>query len=394
MTLPDRYDLAVDHLLNQFTNSDLFLEFLRAVFNRIKDTDDILCYIKDNFNLDNATGVWLDLLGVIVGIDQRPQQFLHPSIAFTYRNLIDDPDPRKGYSELGTLSGGYYDDYNGVPALSRAATFHEPFDNGQLIEANGTLHGDITLGPGYADIGASTADYVDYNGNPNIPVGTGAFTFFIKASNSTEGGFGSRVFGQLGGASGPSMSTTSGKLTLGYPDVDPTTLYVSDVDAESTDTYMLGLRFDGTDSTSAFIDGVEVGRIDGYAASVTTAALHLGVNVNLNSHMEYRCGGCWIFNSALPDLDIANFTHYQTQRLNDADFRALIRAKAIANISRGTIPEIYTFIKDGLDLDVSVSTPDTGRVIIDLNTSVTNGVKRLIEQFAPVISGVRAEVVS
>lgn len=110
-----RIDVALERLLNQFEDADeSIIEIFRAIFNRIAEVDALLEGLLLYRWLDTAEGVWLDVIGTIVGIS-RPAESVSPSIIFTYKSIGDPNDPNKGYGTLPqTNSVGLYNSVFGL----------------------------------------------------------------------------------------------------------------------------------------------------------------------------------------------------------------------------------------------------------------------------------------
>lgn len=104
MAVTDRYILATEHLMNQFQNSVDFKKLLRVAFNRILDSDEVLYNLENKTDINNATGVWLDILGRIVGLKRPPAEFDQNKL-FTY-GAIGVSDPLKGYCGTEELTDG------------------------------------------------------------------------------------------------------------------------------------------------------------------------------------------------------------------------------------------------------------------------------------------------
>lgn len=109
-----RADKALGRVLNQFVNSLRYIELLRTVVTQMEAVDDLLASLATMRWIDTAEGVWLDMVGVIVGI---PRFFAEdPGPYFTYKDAypgVDDPD--LAYSGLpGPALGGMYSSIHGV----------------------------------------------------------------------------------------------------------------------------------------------------------------------------------------------------------------------------------------------------------------------------------------
>jgi predicted DNA-binding transcriptional regulator AlpA len=109
-----RIDTALQRLLNQFEDAEDMIELFRAIFNRIAEADALLEGLLLNRWLDTAEGVWLDIIGAIVGVP-RPAGEVDPSIIFTYRAETDVSDPNKGYGTLPQVNAvGLYNSLFGL----------------------------------------------------------------------------------------------------------------------------------------------------------------------------------------------------------------------------------------------------------------------------------------
>jgi len=63
-------DTGLDRVINEFTESHNLLALLEAFLNRLDDSESILVDLRDKRSIDNATGVWLDIVGDIVGLNR------------------------------------------------------------------------------------------------------------------------------------------------------------------------------------------------------------------------------------------------------------------------------------------------------------------------------------
>jgi hypothetical protein len=105
---------ALSRLLNQYSDATRIIDLLTDIFARIEDSNDILDDLLNLRDLDSATGVWLDVLGVIVGVE-RPYKELSSAFIFTFKSNPADPDdPDKAFYDPGGPTGGYYQSYEGL----------------------------------------------------------------------------------------------------------------------------------------------------------------------------------------------------------------------------------------------------------------------------------------
>jgi len=109
-----RIDTALQRLLNQFSDSVRLKELLEVIFNRVAEVDSLLEDLLLSRWIDTAEGVWLDVVGDVVGVE-RPFAEVDPSIIFTYKSISDPNDPNKGYGTLPqTNLVGLYSAINGL----------------------------------------------------------------------------------------------------------------------------------------------------------------------------------------------------------------------------------------------------------------------------------------
>jgi hypothetical protein len=108
-------DQALSRLLNQFSEQPNIRALLTDIFARVEDSNDILDDLLNLRDIDTATGVWLDILGDIVGIE-RPEKEISADFIFAFKqNPADPDDPDKAfYNPSGTPTGGYYQSFEGL----------------------------------------------------------------------------------------------------------------------------------------------------------------------------------------------------------------------------------------------------------------------------------------
>lgn len=92
MTPTLKQDMAMSLVLNQMTESPNYLAIIRAIARTYDDQDAVLEYIG-NLDVYTARGVWLDLIGSIVGASRR----VDIELKYTYF----------GYSNLDSVAAGY-----------------------------------------------------------------------------------------------------------------------------------------------------------------------------------------------------------------------------------------------------------------------------------------------
>jgi hypothetical protein len=104
----------LSELLNQFEDKQQMINLFTALVQRFDDTRSMLDRLYIERIIDDATGVWLDDIGRIVGMERLYVQ-LDPSDVFTYRLRTDTNDPSKGYSGQGIpKTGGRYGSIHGL----------------------------------------------------------------------------------------------------------------------------------------------------------------------------------------------------------------------------------------------------------------------------------------
>lgn len=105
---------ALGRLLNQYSDSERIRDLLTDIFARLEDSNDILDDLLTKRDLNTATGVWLDILGDIVGVS-RPYKALSADNIFTFKSNPGDPDDAdKAYYDPGGPTGGYYQSAEGL----------------------------------------------------------------------------------------------------------------------------------------------------------------------------------------------------------------------------------------------------------------------------------------
>jgi len=99
-------------LLNQFSVSTQLKELLDIINNRFDDSDTVLEDLLFKRWIDTAEGVWLDALGVLIGI---PRPFGEFEDIFEYKAIGDPDDPDHSFGTVGGGTGGRYTTLNGLP---------------------------------------------------------------------------------------------------------------------------------------------------------------------------------------------------------------------------------------------------------------------------------------
>ena len=67
----DLTDEGLDLVINQFYDKERFQALLRSFLQELDDTQDDLFDLVENFNVDDAEGYYLDLVGKIVGLSRN-----------------------------------------------------------------------------------------------------------------------------------------------------------------------------------------------------------------------------------------------------------------------------------------------------------------------------------
>jgi hypothetical protein len=107
----------LDRVLSQYkddTPSDRNVNKLLNIFAQQMDAlEAIFVNLRDDTNLDDATGVWLDYLGKIIGLE-RPFAEEPTATTFAFKPFETSPDdPNKGFENGGV--GGYMVGLKGLP---------------------------------------------------------------------------------------------------------------------------------------------------------------------------------------------------------------------------------------------------------------------------------------
>ena len=87
--------------VSQYTNSPLFKSWLESYFNRTDDICEAFGSLELFFAIDSATGVWLDLIGEIIG---QPREVLDSALInyFSFDNI----DPLTSGFDIGKFWNG------------------------------------------------------------------------------------------------------------------------------------------------------------------------------------------------------------------------------------------------------------------------------------------------
>jgi hypothetical protein len=103
----------LDIILNQFQDRVNFQSLLASIFAAINDIDLILADLATKRWLESATGVWLDIIGDIVGV-KRQLDFVDDSVIFMYKSVGDADDSSKAFSAFADQQGGFYNAKTGL----------------------------------------------------------------------------------------------------------------------------------------------------------------------------------------------------------------------------------------------------------------------------------------
>jgi hypothetical protein len=76
---------------------------------------------------------------------------------------------------------------------------------------------------------------------------------------------------------------------------------------------------------------------------------------------------------------------------SDDNYRKQIRATAMANNMSGTIPEIYTYILNGFNVVCSITSEQTGEILISIEGPLTQRERYTIANLGPIQAGCRVE---
>jgi len=109
-------DKMAGRVLDQFTVSARLLQLIDAINNRFDDSDDMLEYLLYYRFLDTASGVWLDTLGIILGLSPRP--YTEREDIFTFKAVGETDDPTLAYGDVAGTTGGVWTTLNGSPTTT------------------------------------------------------------------------------------------------------------------------------------------------------------------------------------------------------------------------------------------------------------------------------------
>jgi len=111
-------DTALGRLVQQFKGRENLEKVLTALYAPLLETQACIEALRDDRWLDNATGVWLDIIGDIVGI-ARPYVELGIDVTFAYKvDPEGEEDPEKGFItdpfSHDPSPGGHYQSADGL----------------------------------------------------------------------------------------------------------------------------------------------------------------------------------------------------------------------------------------------------------------------------------------
>jgi hypothetical protein len=107
-------EIALSRLLNQFSDAQKLVELFIRILNRFEDSNNILEYLLTKRFLDTAEGVWLDVIGDIIGIP-RPYEPIEDDEIFTFKSIGQADDPDKGWGTITSSTiGGKFQTIEGI----------------------------------------------------------------------------------------------------------------------------------------------------------------------------------------------------------------------------------------------------------------------------------------
>lgn len=121
MVATNTYQEFLDRCLNQFLNSTNLQLLFEDIYDQVQDSQDLVDYLLTNLNVDTAEGVWLDRLGVLVGLP-RPYADQDKDYIFTAKLTGEVDDPEKGCYDSATGKGGYIQTYVGINVVADTST--------------------------------------------------------------------------------------------------------------------------------------------------------------------------------------------------------------------------------------------------------------------------------
>lgn len=125
-------DLALSQIINQLSDSPNYISIIRAISKAYDDQDYVLNYIS-TIDVYTAQGVWLDLLGSIVGQGRK----VDIDLSYLYFGFYDiDPS-------LGGFDSGRFD-YEGAPSASSTLLGDEEYRKVIIAKASQNS-GDVSL---------------------------------------------------------------------------------------------------------------------------------------------------------------------------------------------------------------------------------------------------------
>jgi hypothetical protein len=132
----DVYQDFLDRALSQFEESTELLKLFEAIYDQVQDSQDLVDYLEANLNVDDAEGVWLDILGDLVGLP-RPYADEARGAIFTAKLSGEVDDPALGCYDSATGSGGYIQTWSGINVVADSSTTVSDAEYRKQIKAKG-----------------------------------------------------------------------------------------------------------------------------------------------------------------------------------------------------------------------------------------------------------------
>ncbi len=119
-----RWTDAQDRLLSQFEDSPNVKALVEVIFNRIDNVDYVLRYLEDYTGINTACGVWLDVVGDIVGIPR-------PHVEQSYGTMF-------AFKERADVGTAWQTESSAADLLWLAVTHSDELDMYAAVASSGT----------------------------------------------------------------------------------------------------------------------------------------------------------------------------------------------------------------------------------------------------------------
>jgi hypothetical protein len=296
---------AIARLRSIFKDTDVE-DLIDVIFERLDDLETARAYIYDNFNIDDAEGVWLNYLGTVVGYE-RPLA-THPysqMFAFkdgsTQADYIDDP--YKAFREYTEAYGSELVTNGGFPAGITGWTNNSILPGTAVHDVDAAK---MLAGSGITELVTNGGFPSDISSWTTGTTGTATVTWDAGTMKFNSGSSGTAyayqdittVIGSKYTVEIETVSTSAGVLDLAVYSSDPIQLVdenINSVDSYSfnfeaiTTTTRIQVEFEGAESVSK-VDNISCYLISPANAGILDQAVAVEVGETYEFSFDVKAG--------------------------------------------------------------------------------------------------------